>query len=167
MGIVIFYAADMDLRDTKKIGDYSELAVMAALIKAGYRIAIPFGENHRYDLIADRDGTLFRVQVKTGRLRGGVIKFNCYSVNVRRAKPGLRTYVGEIEAFGVYCPELDEVYFIPANDVVDLKKPCLRLNGTRNGQAKRLRWAAQYRLTLPGRDSERLRRTVSKPEAPS
>ena len=29
---------------------------MAALIRYGYLISIPYGENHRYDLLAD-DGT--------------------------------------------------------------------------------------------------------------
>ena len=33
-------------RDTKRIGDFAELAVMTALVEAGYRINIPFGENH-------------------------------------------------------------------------------------------------------------------------
>lgn len=54
-------------RDTKRIGDFAELAVMMALVDAGYRICIPFGENHRYDLIADGFGKLLRVQVKNVR----------------------------------------------------------------------------------------------------
>ena len=43
-------------RDTKSVGDRSEIEVMAALIRHGYLISIPYGENHRYDLLAD-DGT--------------------------------------------------------------------------------------------------------------
>jgi len=40
--------------------------VMAALARAGYFVAVPLGDNSRYDLIAERDNKLLRVQVKTG-----------------------------------------------------------------------------------------------------
>jgi hypothetical protein len=42
------------LRDTKSIGELSEIIVMGALTCAGYRVAVPLGENHRYDLIVDK-----------------------------------------------------------------------------------------------------------------
>jgi hypothetical protein len=58
-------------RDTKSIGDLSEAMVIAVLVRHGYLISIPFGENHRYDLIADDGERLLRIQVKTGRLRRG------------------------------------------------------------------------------------------------
>lgn len=65
------------LRDTKSIGDTSEFIVMVALARMGYRIVIPYGENHRYDIVIEREGAFARVQVKTGRLRHGAIIFNC------------------------------------------------------------------------------------------
>jgi len=40
----------------KAIGDRTTLAVMRALRDSGYQVAVPFGENSRYDLILD-DGT--------------------------------------------------------------------------------------------------------------
>jgi len=50
---------------------------MAALIRHGYLISIPYGENHRYDLLADDGTSIARVQVKTGRLLpSGSITFN-------------------------------------------------------------------------------------------
>ncbi len=77
-------------RDTKSVGDRSELEVMGALIRNGYRIALSFGENHRYDLIADDGERLFRIQVKTGRLRKGAIRMICRSTHAHRRKPGER-----------------------------------------------------------------------------
>ncbi len=62
--------------------------VLGALMRAGYFVSIPFGENHRYDLIAGKDNALYRVQVKTGRLRKGAILFACYSM-----QPVKSTYV--------------------------------------------------------------------------
>jgi hypothetical protein len=64
------------LRDTKSIGDLSEMAVALALARTGYLVSRPVGENRRYDLIIDKGGVLSRVQVKTGRLRNGAIVFH-------------------------------------------------------------------------------------------
>lgn len=47
------------------------MRLMHDLRKAGYLISIPFGEDHRYDIIAEKDDRFYRVQVKTGRLRKG------------------------------------------------------------------------------------------------
>ncbi len=46
---------------------------MAALQAKGYALYVPFSENTRCDLILDREGTLIRVQCKTGRLRKGAV----------------------------------------------------------------------------------------------
>ena len=68
------HAAAKPKRNTKLTGDISELRVLAALVEAGYHVWLPYGENHRADVVMeDGDGRLYRVQVKTGRLRGGVI----------------------------------------------------------------------------------------------
>ena len=122
-------------RDTKSIGDFSELMVLLALTEAGYDVSIPFGENHRYDMIADKDGVLSRVQVKTGRLRDGAVLFNCCSSHTHRNGKS-RSYVGEIDYFGVYCPELRSVYLLPIQDTARLNGT-LRIRATRNLQSKR------------------------------
>ena len=139
-------------RNTKYVGDLSELAAIKAFIENGYRVAIPFGENNRYDLIVERDNTLSRVQVKTGRLRRGAILFNCYSSHSHRGG-GARTYAGEVEYFAVYCTETDQVYLIPLSDMA-MWSGTLRVETPRNGQDKKVRWAARYLLS-GGRDAPR------------
>jgi hypothetical protein len=74
-------------RNTKAIGNFSEIMVMEALARAGYFVAVPLGDNSRYDLIAERDNKLLRVQVKSGRLRKGAILFACYSSHAHRKRP--------------------------------------------------------------------------------
>lgn len=137
------------LRDTKRIGDASEIAVIYALHRAGYRVAIPFGENNRYDLIIEKEGTLSRVQVKTGRLRRGVILFHPYSSHIHRNGVSCRVYAGEIEYFAVYCEQMGSTYLIPISDVAT--SGSLRVSRAMNGQAKRIRRAASYlvRENLP------------------
>lgn len=163
MGTRVCYRCAVEQRrDTKRIGDFAELAVMTALVEAGYRICIPFGENHRYDLIADGHGKLLRVQVKNGNVRNGAVRVPCSSSHAHRGG-SCRRYVGEIDAFGVYCPQRSEVYLVPISDVQLLFGIQLRVEPTRNGQAKRLRWAEHYllgKVTL-GRDCVSERSTDS------
>jgi hypothetical protein len=121
---------------------------MGALIRNGYRIALPFGENHRYDLIADDGERLYRVQVKTGRLRNGAIRMTCSSSHAHRRKPGersTRSYRGEVDFLAVYCPETKKVYVLPESELVELHGH-LRVAPTKNGQARRVRWARDFEL---------------------
>ncbi len=141
-------------RDTKRIGDLSEIMVLGALIRAGYYVSIPFGENHRYDLIAEKHNALYKIQLKTGRLRKGAILFACYSVHVHRGG-GMRRYAGEIDLFGVYCPDVDRTYLIPLNDIAAFSGS-LRIEPPKNGQEKKVRWADRY-LLEPGREAPWLR----------
>ena len=145
-------------RNTKRVGDISELRVMLALVNAGYRVAIPFGEDQRYDLIIEKDNVLSRVQVKTGRLRNGVILFNCFSSHAHRGGATVRMYTGEVEFFGVYCPDMDSTYLVPITQI-DVQRGWLRVSPVKNGQIKGLRWADHYLLDS-GRESRRVRSTV-------
>ncbi|HKU66438.1 MAG TPA: group I intron-associated PD-(D/E)XK endonuclease [Candidatus Baltobacteraceae bacterium] len=132
-------------RNTKRIGDISELRVMHDLVRAGYLVSIPFGEDRRYDIVIEKDGAFSRVQVKTGRLRNGVILFNCFSSHAHRGGASCRQYLGEIEFFGVYCPQLDSTYLIPI-DEMPVQAGMLRVETAKNGQRRKLRWADRYLL---------------------
>ncbi|MBV8639106.1 MAG: hypothetical protein JO322_13595 [Candidatus Eremiobacteraeota bacterium] len=85
------------LRDTKRVRDIAEARVIAALVEAEFQLLLPFGENHRYDIAIDLEGRFYRVQVKSGRVRRGVIEFNCYSSHTHRGGTSCRRYVGGVE----------------------------------------------------------------------
>jgi len=133
-------------RDTKRVGDISEAVVIAEFVKAGYYVSIPFGENHRYDLIVERDNVLSRIQVKTGRLRRGVVIFNCCSSHAHRGARS-RPYTSvEIDYYAVYCPQTGETYLVPVSDGTKTWGS-LRIAPARNGQSRKMRWASQYILS--------------------
>jgi PD-(D/E)XK endonuclease len=133
-------------RDTKSVGDLSEIVVLHALIRLGYPVSVPWGENHRYDLIVEIDETLKKVQVKTGRLRMGSILFNAYSSHAHRKQPA-RSYRGDADYFGVYCPEVRHVFLVPVGDVTE-RVGCLRWERAKNGQNRKIRWADPYVLPV-------------------
>jgi len=82
--------------------------------------------------------------VKTGRLRGGVIKFSCCSTHGHRGRKE-QPYFGEIEFLAVYCPQTRKIYLIPEPDLVATATH-LRVAPTKNGQDRLVRWASTYEL---------------------
>ena len=133
----------------KGVGERSEGFVLAALLRAGYTALRGFGDNERYDLVLDLGERFVRVQVKTATYRDGAVVFATCSSAAHRGG-SRRHYRGACELFAVYCPELDRVYLVPVADVPKTWGK-LRVEPAKNGQAKGVRWAAQYRLDdLPG-----------------
>jgi PD-(D/E)XK nuclease superfamily protein len=112
----------------------------------GYQVSVPWGENHRYDLIVEKENTLLRIQVKTGRLRMGSIWFNAYSSHAHR-NGGQRSYRGDADYFGVYCPDVQRVFLVPVEDVTE-NQGCLRWARAKNSQSRKIRWADRYVLPI-------------------
>ena len=98
----------------KAIGERSEAVIIAKLLLNGEIVLEPFGDNQRYDLVIDREGQFLRIQCKTGRIKNGAIIFQCSSNAGGGPK---RNYRGQIDLFAVYCPDNDNVYLVPVNDV--------------------------------------------------
>jgi hypothetical protein len=127
------------------VGQRTEAIVLAALVRRGYRVLIPFGTNHRYDLAIDVGDRVLRAQCKTGRLRRGAILFHVRSIRSNTRGTYSRTHHNEIDLFLVYCPETDRVYAVPVDEATSTEL-ALRVAPTANGQAKRIRWAKHYEL---------------------
>lgn len=132
-------------RNTKATGDVSEAYVLMAFVRAGYLVSRPFGENQRYDLIIDDGVKLRRVQVKTGRLCGGVINYSCASSHTHRGGVSARPYFGEVDLLAVFCPQNQKVYVLPETEFVATRAH-LRLTEPQNNQSRRIRWARDFEL---------------------
>jgi hypothetical protein len=127
------------------VGHRTEATVLAELVRRGYRVLLPFGTNQRYDLVLDTGEGFLRVQCKTGRLRRGVIRFQARSIQSNTGRVECRDYRGQIDAFVVYCPETGRLYALPVDQATS-SVAALRVAPTGNGQAKGIRWAADYEL---------------------
>ena len=128
----------------KAVGERSESAVLNRFIHKGYSVSIPFGNNQRYDLIVDRDGKLWKVQVKTGCFRNGCVSFRPCSTNGFTGQH--KDYVGQIDAFAVYCPETKVCYWVPI-DVCGSSMVCLRVDPPPcGGKQRNIRWAKEFQF---------------------
>ena len=125
---------------TKRKGSIAELAVATQLIREGWNVLLPYGENTRYDLVAERDGRFARLQVKYCTPKDGSLIVNCASSNNWSV---LQYTAKEIDAIAVYDPLAGTVYFVP---VAELPKGHmkLRLSPTKNGQKAKVRFAKEF-----------------------
>jgi Holliday junction resolvase-like predicted endonuclease len=131
----------------KTKGDLAELKVATDLLERGYRIAIPFGEDHDFDLILCRGDTLERVQVKYARSNGEVIAVKCYSHSLTngRIRQTKRYTAATIEWLAVYDATTGRCFYIPAADLGSGKSVLhLRLLEAKNCQRRGIRFADDY-----------------------
>ena len=130
--------------NTKQKGDITELSCILALKKHGIIVSIPYGEDARYDLIADIGGRLFKIQCKTSSYKDGAIHFSCRSIHYNTKERYGVGYVGEIDFF---MTEYDSVcYLIPIDDCKNSSVKCLRLEPSKNNQMQGVSFAKDYEL---------------------
>ncbi|HVW18998.1 MAG TPA: group I intron-associated PD-(D/E)XK endonuclease [Solirubrobacteraceae bacterium] len=125
------------------IGLRSETTILAALVELGYDVLVPWGFNRRYDYVIDLGREVIRAQCKTGRLRDGLVLFPTMSVRVNTQGAHRRSYRGEVDVFLVHCPQTKGTYVVPVV-ASGPQTGQLRVSPTRNGQAKRIRWARDH-----------------------
>lgn len=100
------------MKNTTRRGDITEFEVMTALARQGRTLLRPVSSATRYDVLIDNeDGTFTRVQCKTGRLRDGRVVFGTCSISGHNTRHN--GYHGQIDAFGVHCPQTGETYLVP------------------------------------------------------
>lgn len=129
--------------NSKAKGEISEGHVIAHLLKLGYSVSMPFGDNQRYDLILDDGERLWRVQVKTARLQRGCLVFSAASVNGFTGKK--TDYRGQIDIFLAYSPDTDKVYRAEVDDA-GRNEVWLRIEPAKGGPTTTIRWASDYEL---------------------
>jgi hypothetical protein len=131
----------------KAKGDLAELKVATDLLERGYRLAIPFGEDHDFDLILCRDNKLERVQVKYAESNGEVIPVRCssHSLTNGRVRQTKRYTAATIDWLAVYDATMDRCFYIPAADLGSGKNILhLRLLPAKNCQQRGIRFADDY-----------------------
>jgi hypothetical protein len=104
----------------KQKGDLAELKVAADLTDRGCCLSLPFGEDCDYDLIADWNGILHRVQVKYTESDGAAIVVRCQSHSLTNGKiRQTKHYTAEmIDWIAVYDRTSDCCcYYCPAREL--------------------------------------------------
>lgn len=137
--------------DTKIKGNVTELESITEFMKLGYQVSIPFGEDSRYDFIADVNGKLLRIQCKTSSEifdnNGDVVAIHFKTVRQSggNAKKSTRTKytIDEIDYFSTSYQ--GKCYLVPVEQCSNDKT--LRILPPKNGQVKGITWLKDCELS--------------------
>lgn len=130
---------------TKNIGDITELKCILAFRQRGIIVSIPYGEDSPYDLVAEIDGSLKRVQCKTSRptRSGGAYEFNTSVSHTNTTSTVSKSYGGKIDYFMTIVEE--EPYLISVEEC-GVSKKALRKEPPKNGQVVGVSLLENYHL---------------------
>ena len=110
-------------------------------------LSLPYGEDCDYDVIADYEGRLHRIQVKFTESDGNRILVRCRSHSLTNGKVRqTKHYTAEmIDWIAVYDCTSDRCYYCPSSELgAGRCELSLRLVPARNGQRLRIRNALDY-----------------------
>lgn len=103
---------------TKQIGNIGEAKVLSEFVHLGIPVYLPFGDNEKADLIAEFNGKLNKIQVKSSqKIIEDKVRFSLVSSTMHRQNGVKHIYTeNEIDYFALYNLERDKVYLISINE---------------------------------------------------
>lgn len=128
--------------NSKDKGNVGEALALAEFTKRNIQVSIPFGDNARYDLIADFNNKLNRIQVKFCNQKiteNGSIPCPCVSSTNHTTNKKLTTYENDIDYFVFYLVEWEKLILVPIEKTEGKKVISFR-------QAKPLNNQSNYNL---------------------
>lgn len=131
--------------NSKKIGNIGEAKVLCKFVSLGIPVYIPFGDNEKADLIAEFNGKLNKIQIKTSqKAENGVIKFNITSSTMHRQNGVKHIYTeDEIDYFACYNIARDKIFLFNVNDVLNTSIT-IRYEKPKNNQIQNIRFEEDY-----------------------
>ena len=117
-------------------GNIGEAIVLAEFTKRQIQVAIPFGDNARYDLIAEFNGKLNKIQVKyCGQItENNSFTCPCASSTNHTTNKHLTTYDNDVDYMAFYITSIDKLLLVPIEQLAGKKTITFRLEAPKNGQ---------------------------------
>lgn len=111
------------------IGRAGQYLVLADLLLKGIQ-AFPTDEGMSYDVVADTNGKLIKLQVKTTQKKRILAQSShpIYFFHIKRAgKNGARFYkMGDFEAFALVALDIKQVFYLKFDDNIKSNSICIR-----------------------------------------
>lgn len=97
------------MNERNRTGSISESAIIHHLIRCDFNVSIPF-HDVQYDLVAERDGRIARIQVKTARHRENSDSIYC-TLNSASRPSGTVYSEDAFDILAMYHPKTDKCYY--------------------------------------------------------
>ena len=131
--------------NSKCKGNIGEAMILAEFTKRNIQVAIPFGDNARYDLIADFNGKLNKIQVKYSSHLSENDSYICHtsSSTNHTTNKHIDKYTNDVDYIAIYIAPLNESVLIPISDC-DQQVIRLRKEIGQNNQQKGIHLLSDY-----------------------
>lgn len=131
---------------SKEKGNIGEAIVLAEFTKRGIQCSIPFGDTARYDLIAEFNGKLNKIQIKyCGQVtENNSITCPCASSTNHTTNKHYSTYENDVDYIACYIVPLDRCILLPIQVVGNKKTITVRTVLPANNQQKGINYIEDY-----------------------
>lgn len=129
---------------TKQKGEIVESIIQNELIRRGYTVLRPFGENERYDLVVDNNEEFIRIQCKHAPYNDGSIICDFRTGTIPNGNEFTTYSKNEIDVFAVYSLEIEEMFWIPFEDTPETGMS-LRVEQP-DKKSPKINWAEEYKF---------------------
>ena len=131
--------------NSKCKGNIGEAMILAEFTKRNIQVAIPFGDNARYDLIADFNGKLNKIQVKYSSQLSENKSFICHTSSSTNHTTNKHQdkYIDQVDYIAIYIAPWDQSILIPISEC-DKNVMCFRKEIGKNNQQKGIHLISDY-----------------------
>ena len=131
---------------SKEKGNIGEAVILAEFIKRGIQVSIPFGDSARYDLIAEFNGKLNKIQIKYCDYlsENDSMICPCRSSTNHTTNKHYTTYENDVDYICFYIPRWNKTMIIPIEIIGNRKEICVRLTYPKNGQRTKITLVDDY-----------------------
>lgn len=131
--------------NTKTKGNIGEAVILSEFTKRGIQVCIPFGDDARYDLVAEFNGKLNKIQVKYCSQETDNDSIMCRSSSSKNHTTNKRmdTYENDVDYIAFYIQPWDTACLVPISECSGYSFT-IRRTPTKNNQKSGTHLAEDY-----------------------
>lgn len=134
--------------NSSQLGNIGEARVLSEFVKLGVPCYLPYGDSNIADLIAEFNGKLNRIQIKTTTSlnKAGAME---WKVTRQEGYHGNRVQynVNDIDYFAFYCLETDMVCLVPFDENFSTSTLSIRLDNYSGNKLSTMRFAKDFQIS--------------------
>lgn len=132
---------------TTQKGNIGEVRVLSEFVKLGIQCYLPYGDGSTVDLIAEFNGKLNRIQIKTTQKIGSSGAME-WKVTKQEGYHGSRVNynLNDIDYFAFYCIETDIVCLVPYDENFPKSTISIRLDDYEGVRLNTMRFVSDYSI---------------------
>ena len=134
--------------NSSQLGNIGEARVLSEFVKLGVPCYLPYGDGNTADLIAEFNGKLNRIQIKTtiSLNKAGAME---WKVTRQEGYHGNRVQynANDIDYFAFYCLETDMVCLVPFDENFPTSTLSIRLDNYSGNRLSTMRFAKDFQIS--------------------